>query len=120
MYTPNNASNPSQEVYLPTYSPNIPTTQDYLNGEYQRYFCKKINEISYLEIDKNTYDKLRNKDSSILWQLYTPFIIPWMLTGDLKEKIFQINKKVVAVLTKQKQFVNFTDYLQDDYTKYYK
>ena len=63
----------NQKILSPYYSPTIPTEKDYQIGEFKRYFCKKTNEILYLEINKDTYDKLVKKDSTILWQLYFPF-----------------------------------------------
>ena len=65
-----NKINVNQITLVPSFTPNIPTQQDYVNGEYRRYFCKKSNEIIYLEISKDTYDKLVDQDSKILWQLY--------------------------------------------------
>ena len=58
---------------LPYYSPVLPTQQDYQIGEFRRYFCKKTNEIIYLEISKETYDKLLAKDPKTLFELYIPF-----------------------------------------------
>ena len=72
---------------LPVYNPNVPTQQDYQIGEFRRYFCKKTNEFLYLEINKDTYDKLINKDVKILYQLYKPFKIKWQIAGD-KEKVY--------------------------------
>ena len=47
--TNSNSSNPP--VLIPYYSPVLPTTQDYQNGEFQRYFCKKTNETTREEYD---------------------------------------------------------------------
>ena len=69
-------------VFAPTYNPSLPTQQDYQNTEFQRYFCKKTNEIIYIEINKDQFDKLVAKDPQILWQLYKPFTITWhIVTG---------------------------------------
>ena len=43
---------------LPPPSPNPPNSLDYTNGGMRRYFCKKTNQTIYLEINKDTYDKL--------------------------------------------------------------
>jgi hypothetical protein len=48
-------------IYLPTSSPNPPNSLDYTNGGMRRYFCKKTNQTIYLEINKDTYDKLVKK-----------------------------------------------------------
>jgi hypothetical protein len=112
-------TNPVSPSLLPTYSPNIPTQQDYQTGEYRRYFCKKTNEIIYLEINKDTYDKLINKDSTILYQLYQPFNMPWKLTGN-KSDIFITNKNITELTSKQQKLPMLSEYLRNDFTKYYK
>jgi hypothetical protein len=114
-----NLTKPSSPSLLPTYSSNIPTQKDYQIGEYRRYFCKKTNEIIYLEINKDTYDKLVNKDSKILYQLYQPFNLPWQLTGD-KSQVFITNKNITELTSKQQKLPMLSEYLRNDFTKYYK
>jgi len=109
----------NNKIYVPTYSPNTPTQQDYQIGEFRRYFCKKTNEIIYLEISKNTYDKLINRNPQILYQLYFPFNIPWQLTGN-KEQVYKTNKNLVDLTIFRKKLPMFQEYLQNDFTKYYK
>jgi len=106
-------------ILLPYYSPTIPSQQDYQIGEFRRYFCKKTNEIIYLEINKDIYDKLVKKDSTVAFQYYQPFNISWQLTGD-KEQVFKINRNIVELTMKQQKLPQFDLYLKKDYTKYYK
>jgi hypothetical protein len=113
-----NLRNPPPPSLLPTYSQNSPTNKDYQIGEFRRYFCKKTNEIIYLEINKDTYNKLVNKDSQILYQLYQPFNIPWQLTGD-KSQVFIINKNITELISKQQKLPMLPEYLKKDYSKYY-
>jgi hypothetical protein len=108
-----------QIISIPIYSPTIPTQQDYQIGEYRRYFCKKTNEIIYLEINKDTYDKLVSKNSTILYQLYQPFNLPWQLTGD-KSQVFITNKNITELTSKQQKLPMLSEYLRNDFTKYYK
>lgn len=103
---------------IPSYSITIPTQQDYQTGEFRRYFCKKTNEIIYIEINKDTYDKLVNRDPSILYQLYQPFNIPWQLTGD-KEKVYKTNRNIVELTSKKLKLSFFNKYLKEEYAKYY-
>lgn len=103
----------------PTYSPNIPTQKDYDAGEFTRYFCKKTNEIIYLEIDKDTYTKLVNKDPTYLFQLYQPFKFQWVITGD-KEKVYIANKNITRYMIEKFSFPFLNKYLKEDYLKYYK
>lgn len=103
----------------PIFSPTLPTQQDYVNGEMRRYFCKKTNEIIYLEVNKDTYDKLVGQDSQILWQLYLPFNLPWQLTGS-KEQVFTTNKNIVELTSVRQKLPMLMEYLKMDFTKYYK
>lgn len=117
-----NLTNPiirQQEIFLPYYSPTLPTQQDYQNGEMRRYFCKKTNEVIYLEINKETYDKLVTQDPQILWQLYLPFNLPWQLTGN-KEEVYKTNKNITELTSFRLKLPMLSKYLKDDFTKYYK
>jgi uncharacterized membrane protein YgcG len=103
----------------PTYSATLPTQQNYQNTEFRRYFCKKSNEIIYLEISKETYDKLVAKDSQILFQLYIPFNLPWKLTGD-REQVYKINKNITELTSVRQNLPMLSEYLKMNFTKYYK
>lgn len=103
---------------IPTYNPILPTQQDYQNGEFRRLFCKKTNEVIYIEINQDTFDKLVTKDSQILWQLYQPFNITWQLTGD-KQHVAQINRNNVELVSFRNKFPKLDEYLKFDFTKYY-
>jgi hypothetical protein len=104
---------------VPTYSATLPTDQDYQNTEFRRYFCKKSNEIIYLEISKETYDKLVAKDSQILFQLYIPFNLPWQLTGD-REQVYKTNRNITELSSVRQNLPMLSEYLKMDFTKYYK
>jgi len=104
---------------VPSYIAPTPTQQDYQIGEFRRYFCKKGNEILYLEIDKTTYDKLIVKDIQYLYSLYEPFNLPWKLTGT-QEEVEKVNRNIVELTSKRLQLPQFGRYLKDDYLKYYK
>lgn len=105
--------------FLPYYLPNIPTDEDYSIGEFRRYFCKKTNEIKYIEINEDQYDMLVEQNPQILWQLYTPFYLNWEISGD-KQKVAQTNKNIVELTSQRKKLPRLGDYLKNDYIKYYK
>jgi sensor histidine kinase YesM len=111
-------TNVNKVTYIPFYSPQLPTQQDYQVGEFKRYFCKKTNETIYIEINKDQYDKLVSKNSQILWQLYLPFFIDWQLTGD-KQQVAKTNRNMVLLKSKNLKLPAFSLYLKEDYTKYY-
>jgi hypothetical protein len=108
----------SQVNFIPQYSPTYPTSQDYQVGEFRRFFCKKTNEIQYIEIDPKQYSLLTYKDPQILWQLYYPFNIPWTISGPIGD-IYAVNKNIVELAMKQLKLPRFNDYLKNDYVKYF-
>jgi hypothetical protein len=104
---------------IPQYIPTQPTEQDYQNGEFTRYFCKKSNELIYIEIDKPQYDLLISKSPDILWQLYLPFILSWQLTG-AQEQVFRTNRNITVLTSQRLQLPRLGDYLNNNYLKYYR
>jgi len=103
----------------PSTSPNPPTSLDYTSGKFSRYFCKKINQTIYLEINKDTYDKLVKRDSSIVFDLYQPFTLTWTLKGN-REQVAKNNQNVVERISNQLNMPMLAEFLNKDYTKYYK
>jgi hypothetical protein len=108
----------NQVTFIPTYAPTIPTQQDYQIGEFRRFFCKKTNEIQYVEINVNQYSLLAKKDPQILWQLYLPFNIPWVISGNA-ENAASTNKNIIELTMKQLKLPRLNDYLKNDYLKYF-
>lgn len=109
---------PNFSISIPTQNITLPTIQDYQVGEFRRYFCKKTNELLYIEIDKSTYDKLVNKDPQIMWQLYTPINLAWQISGN-KEKVANTNKNMISLAMQRQKLYRFDEYLKFDYTKYF-
>jgi len=106
-------------ILIPAYNPVSPTNQDYKNGEFRRLFCKKTNEIQYIEIGQDQFDKLIARDPQILWQLYEPFDLTWQLTGD-KQQVGRVNFNTIELTSKKRKLPKLGDYLKFDYIKYYK
>jgi hypothetical protein len=113
-----NVYNPPKST-IPYYNPVQPSNQDYQNEEFRRFFCKKTNEIQYIEIDVPTYNKLIAQDPQILWQLYKPFNITWKLTGTIQE-VVRINYNIVQLASKTKSLPMLGEYLNFNYIKYRK
>lgn len=105
-------------TFIPSFNPNHPNQQDYQNGEFRRFFCKKINEVIYIEINQDTFDKLVAKNPQILWQLYQPFFIDWKLTGD-KQQVAQVNRNSTELVIFRNKFFGLNEYLKLDFLKYY-
>jgi hypothetical protein len=103
---------------LPIFNPTTPTLQDQQTGQFNRYFCKKNNELKYLEIDKDTYLKLQSRDPKIAWDIYTPTILSWLIKGN-KEQVFNSNKGTAISIEQNLNWTGFLQYFQDKFLKYY-
>ena len=103
----------------PKYIPAQPTLEDYQKGYFQRYFCKKINEIKFIETSIEEYIKLKNQDEDIAFNLYNPFILQWVISGDKKQVAIK-NKNTVDSLQKpNKGFIGLNNYLKSNYLQFY-
>ena len=103
---------------LPYYNPVLPSQQDYQNGEFRRYFCKKTNENKYIEINQNIFDQLVAKDPRIQFTLYIPFYLDWQLTGT-KEQVAKVNRDNTLLTSTTLKLPALDQYLKFDWTKYY-
>lgn len=103
---------------LPQPNPTQPTLQEQSLGAFTRYFCKKNNELKYIEIDKVTYNQLKTQDQTIAWDLYTPILTLWYIKGE-KEKIYKANKGLITIIEQKQKWYGFTQWFKDRFLQYY-
>ena len=106
-------------IEKPQHSANIPTNEQYMVGEFRRFFCKAINQEQYLEISQQTYNRLVSRDPTILWQYYITFEMPWTLTGE-ERQVYNTNRNITQLTAKRNNAINLAQFLKNDYLKYYK
>jgi hypothetical protein len=111
-------NSPQNIRFIPIFNPTLPTPQEKQNGQYTRYFCKKTNELKYLEIDKETHTKLKSKDLQIAWDLYEPASLLWVIKGN-QETVFNTNKAAVFKIEQNQKWNGFSQYFKENYLKYY-
>ena len=111
--------NTSNSPSPPKQSYPIVTENDYKLGEFQRYFLKKGNETQFLEISLEDYRKYVSRDSDVMFELYVPIQINWILTGD-KEQVYKVNQSIVARTEREQNLPGFTQYFRDRFTQFYK
>jgi hypothetical protein len=99
--------------------PLLPTSQDYKNGEFVRYFICRRNQPLFVEINKATFTQYVQKDSTVSWRLYKPFSLFWVLTGDINQ-VAQTNKNVTEFTEQKEKVEGLSVYLKEDWTQYYK
>ena len=104
--------------YLPQPNVTLPTPDDYKQGVFTRYFCKKTNELKYIEIDQKTHSKLASQSSDIAWDLYIPQSIDWYITGDM-EKTYNLNKSIVNMVETEEKWYGFSQYFKQNFAKYF-
>tara|TARA_R110000822_G_scaffold95686_1_gene218478 strand:- start:197 stop:865 length:669 start_codon:yes stop_codon:yes gene_type:complete len=95
-----------------------PNPKDYKLGVFQRFFCVKVNEDNYLEIDAEIFTSLRNQDEKWDWELYTPFRISWILRGN-QEEVERTNYNVTLLAEKSLKRKGFQRFLRYNYSKFY-
>jgi hypothetical protein len=112
---------PFSNIPPPTPKQTYPvlTDDDYRLGEFQRYYLKKSNEPQFLEVSKEEYQKFVIRDNSVLYQLYIPFKINWILTGD-KEQVSKTNQGIVGKAERDSNLTGFTSYFKNNFTQFYK
>ena len=103
----------------PKQSYPIVTENDYKLGEFQRYFVKKGNETQFLEISLEDYRKYVSQDRDVMFELYIPIQINWILTGE-KEQVYQVNQSIVSRTEREQNLPGFTQYFRDRFTQFYK
>lgn len=96
-----------------------PSSKDYELGEIIRFFLKKRNEIQYKEINKQTFIDYQNQNPNCFYQLYKPFSIPWVISGN-KDDVYNINKKTTFNIIRSLNLIGFNLFLRDNYTQFYK
>jgi hypothetical protein len=101
---------PSPKIVPLPYYP-VPTENDYKLGEFQRYFMKQINNLSFTEISKIDYNALVNRNETYLWPLYTPISIPWEISGN-KDQIQQTNKRITLLTEQQIKVYGFSKFIE--------
>jgi hypothetical protein len=104
--------------YLPQPNVTLPTPDDYKQGVFTRYFCKKTNELKYIEIDQKTHSKLASQSSEVAWDLYIPQSIDWYITGNM-ENIYNLNKSIVNMVETEEKWYGFSQYFKQNFAKYF-
>lgn len=117
-YTRTTQRNTNSIKRLPTQHYVTPTTQDYTIGNFKRYFVIKTNELSYLEIDKKTYDNLISGNSNWAYELYLPFSIIWELKGT-EEQVGKTNENIVTLTEQRLRKRGLKEFLRRNYTKFW-
>ena len=72
----------------------------------------------FIEINSDEYIKLLNKDKNLLYKLYKPFKLNWVIAGDLNTVINE-NRIEVEYLENTEGLVGLGNYLRFNYSQLY-
>ena len=107
-----------KDISAPVDSKQFPTSKDYDLGQYQRYFLKKINTPLFKEVSKERYDQYFKKDPNVQYDLYFPFKFIWVITGDDKNKVANVNYNTLVLTEKKFKVKGLVKYFKNKYTQY--
>ena len=107
--------NKNLTYFIPQSFSPIPTSEDYANGTFIRYFLYNTVTKNYLEVDQDTYDSIKKKNPEWDYFNYQSLIVPWRISGT-KEQIIKTNTRMIEVIGKNS---NLSSYLVDlcEYSK---
>jgi len=97
---------------------SVPTEKNIKDGFLYRYFVKKGNEGKFIEISELEYNKFKNQDNTVQWQLYTPIKIQWNMQGD-REQVYNGNKAVVSLAEQRQSVPGFTLFFRGKFDKFW-
>jgi hypothetical protein len=103
-----------QTRYIPLHNPTYPTEQQIQQGGYTRYFCKKNNELVYIEIDNTTYQLLQNKSTTIAWDLYTPTTLSWKIGNQSSTQ----NQSTILAIEQNLKWYGFSQYFKNNFSSF--
>lgn len=103
---------------LPSYTKPTPTTNDYIIGEFVRYFYKKRNHTLFVETTQENYLETLRYPTGYTYSLYKPFKLSWKLTGD-PVSVATINRNIILLTETKEKVEGFSQFLTD-YTEFYK
>jgi hypothetical protein len=109
-------TNNSVPRFIPSFNAPRPTQQEIERGRFTRYFCKKTNEIKYIEINKDTFNKLSQKDPQIAWDLYQPVSLFWYM--GIPGSVATLNENAALNIEKRLRWVGFVKYFKGKFTQY--
>jgi len=96
----------------PTYVLPIPAYPSF-----RRYFVKRVNNVTFVEINEEQYNAFTQKDNSYNWPAYIPFFLPWTTGGAARSDIEQTNRKIVFLTETREKVYGLSQYITN-YTQF--
>lgn len=103
---------------LPYYVKASPSENDYVIGEFVRYFYKKRNNTIFIETTSDDYLNTLKYPTRATYSLYKPFKLSWKLTGDPTD-VATTNKNIILLTERNQEVLGLSQFLTN-YTEFYK
>lgn len=103
---------PPTSLVEPVYQKPSPSYPSFI-----RYFVKKANSATFVEIDKDQYTSFVSKDSLYNWPAYIPFNLPWTTGGKARADIAVTNESIVALTERNQKLYGLSQYITN-YTEF--
>ena len=100
--------------FLPTPYTSSPTLEEIRSLEYKRYFAKRVNNLMYTEISKETYNKFIAKDPTVAYNLYNCLFLFWSLIDEVTIQS-RINRNIVDLIEKNNKWYGFHHYFKGNF-----
>jgi hypothetical protein len=98
----------------------LPTDKDYQIGQYVRYFLKKTNGVLYKEQRFKDYQRYLEKDPQVQYDLYQPISFTWVIKGDNKNKVGNVNLNTLKLTETSLNIKGLVNYFKGKYSQYCK
>ena len=96
----------------------FPTSEDYENYYYTRYFVVKVNQDIFKETSLEVYNEIKSKNPVWTWEHYLPFTLTWTIKGNI-EQVFKANNGMIFLKEKEIKRKGLNKYLKENYLEYY-
>jgi hypothetical protein len=93
--------------------------QDIDNGSVERFFVKRNDVYTYMEISPSVFKQFRQRSPEIAWDLYDIASINWLISGDTFNVIKTNKKNVLDIESFPFNWANFSQIFKNDYLQFF-
>ena len=95
-----------------------PTSQNYIDGSFNRYFLYNPSSKTTIEVNNTTYTQYKDHSPGAQIDRFTPTQITWVLVGKEKD-VSKSNYNSVRIVEQNQQLYGFSNYFNKKYNQYY-
>ena len=107
-----------QPAISPKQTIPLPTSNNYKDGFFNRYFLYKSSNKSTIETDENTYNSFNAESPNTQFERYVTLTLVWSLVGNNRDA-YNANYNNVRLLEQNQKVYGFSNYFVNKYTQYF-